>query len=327
MKTAEVLPFPRRKSRAAHYLQFPRSAATLKAYQSDWREWERWCRYFGLPVCPAAPGALVEHLAFLADEGKSMSTIRRRAVGVAYGMRSRGAPAPGRKGEVEALLAAIGRVIAPPLPKRSAPVDVDDMRAIADFLTRIIDKADGSAISALRDRALLLVGWVGAMRRSEIVGLDWRDVNWKPEGLILTLRKTKHRSHSVEHYLVASELPGRCPRASLDAWRQVLARQRYAARSAGGIFRRIEKGGRIQPGRLGAASVGAILRRRAAAAGLPPEGLTAHSLRAGGLTAAAQAGVARAELLRHSRHRRGDTLDGYIRPVRAWDRHPARGLL
>ena len=318
--TAELLPFPGESSRAARYLQVPRSPATLRAYAADWRQWERWCRFQKIDACPASPGALAEHLAWLADEGKSVATIRRRAAGVAFGLRMRKAPAPARDGEVEELLRCIGRVLDPDPPRRAPPVELEDMRAIADCLAAL-HQEDRHDMASARDRALLLVGWVGALRRSELVGLDWEDLAWRPEGLILTLRRTKQRTAAIEHYIVRSERLARCPLSALGTWKN------RSHAFSGPIFRRILRGGAVGSRRLGSASVGPILRARADEAGVKTAGLTAHSLRSGGLTAAAMAGARRAELLRHSRHRRGDTLDGYIRPAQAWERHPARGLL
>jgi len=308
---------------ARKYLDTPASPATLAAYASDWREWERWCRFHGYRAGAPARGLLVEHLAQLADAGRAAATLRRRAAGVRFGLAARAAAAPDTPPEIAALLAGVARrrreEPAALVPRRARPLLADDMGRIADALAEARRPVDS------RDAALLLLGWCGAMRRAEIAGLEWRDIQFEARGLVLLVRRAKRRTEGEVLYIPRGGLATRCPVVSLAAWRARLAPGQTGGRAP--LFRRATRGGGIAAGRLGAASVGAILRRRAALAGVEPDGLSAHSLRAGMLTSAAAAGSSRASLLQHARHRRGETLDLYIRPAAAWRSNPARGLL
>ena len=180
----------------------------------------------------------------------------------------------------------------------------------------------------MRDRAVLLVGWQGALRRSEIVGLDWSDVRAVSGGYLLTLRATKSGVDALDHPIIRAKRPNACPVRALAALRRRAQGLGLAVTGAAPVFTSSGlRSGRLSSTRLAPAWVGRIVRRRVAAAGIPVEGLSAHSLRAGLLTSAGLAGVPLYRLLEHSRHARSDTLDGYIRGARRLAAHPAEGLL
>lgn len=312
-----VTPFPARLS--DWYGAHAQAVSTRRCYAADQRAWERWLRARGV----APQSARTEHAAeWIAGRGWTctVGTLRRAVAGCRSEYRRLGwrCPFSGPSGRIHPriaqTLAGVGRVHGD-APRRAAPLLAHDFQCLMHAIP-----ATGDA--ALRDRALLAVGWHGALRRSEICGLEWRDVNIAIGGGVeLSLRRSKgERAGGVATVLLVPAISPRCCAVqSLSDWRAA-ARGR-AGRPGAKVF--------TAPGRdaLAPHAVTAILRRRARAAGLPVTGVSAHSLRAGMLTSAALKGADPHRLRRHSRHARSDTLDGYIRPVLDVGDHPGRGLV
>lgn len=302
---------------AAEYAAAARAPATTRAYASDWHAWEAHCAAVGVAPAAAHAGHLADYLAQKARAGDAVATIERRAAGIRDGYRQRGWPAPEAAADV---VRGIKREHAAP-PRRARPLVADDMRAIFDaFPAR-------RALSDHRDAALLALGWQAALRRSEIVGLDWSDYG---EGLasIVTLRRTKgeRTGASATVPLIGARLPAACPVRALAALGHAYGQHDRDWRERP-MFRRLTPRGALTDARLTAQSVNLIVRRRAAAAGLPAEGLSAHSLRSGFLSSAAHAGATTWRLMEHSRHKRSSTLDSYVREARRLADHPAKGLI
>ena len=295
-----------------------RAGNTRTAYGLDWRSWTK---YLAGRVDPRRAGDchLANYAGALMAAGRSTSTIRRRVSGVRAGYRSRGWPDPAGR-HTAAVLRGVSRNGR--APQQAEPLTAERLgRMMAAWPARESDLD-------VRDRALLLVGWQGALRRSEIVRLDWMDVRAVANGYLLTLRGTKTGGDAPDHPIVRGREPRTCPVRALDALRRRAERGGLPVEGPEPVFTSSgSRSGRLSPARLGAAWVGTILRKRAAAAGMPTEGLSAHSLRAGLLTSAGLAGVPMYRLLEHSRHARSDTLDVYVRGARRLAAHPAEGLL
>jgi site-specific recombinase XerD len=299
-------------ARAASYARAEKSPATQKAYWSDFEAFGLWCQERAFALIPATPEAIAAYLAFEADRGAKPSTIARRLAAIRYVHAIGGHPNPTSDERVRAVLRGIRRTHGT-APRRVLP-------ATADRLLAMVPRRDGS-LTTLRDRALLLLGFAGAFRRSELVALDVADIEEVPEGLRVTIRrgKTDQEARGTVIAIVCGEVA--CPVAALRNW------LRAAEITDGPVFRSIRRGGHVQDGRLTDRSVATIVKAHAENAGLDPSMFSGHSLRAGFLTSAAKNGASLFKMMHSSRHRSVETLAGYIRDEELFKDHAGAGLL
>jgi len=182
------------------------------------------------------------------------------------------------------------------------PLAAPDLRALFAPL-------DSRRILDVRDRALLLVGFAGAFRRSELVGLDVSDLAFNTAGLIVNIRrsKTDQEWQGRRVGIPYGSTPATCPVRALEAWLAALGADE------GPLFRAINRHGQLAGRRLTAQSVALVIKRLAAQAGMEADDLAGHSLRAGLATAAAAAGVPERAIMAQTGHRSLATLRKYIR--------------
>jgi integrase len=179
----------------------------------------------------------------------------------------------------------------------------------------------GGRLANIRDRALLLFGFASAMRRSELAALDFEDLEETPDGLRVTIRRSKTDQEGHGDVIAIPRGMITCPVAALKAWLQV------AHITAGPVFRPIAKGERISNARLTDHSIANIVKAHAARVGLDPAGFAGHSLRSGFLTSAAARGASVFKMADQSRHKSMDTLRSYVRDAEIFKRHAGEGLL
>ncbi|MCF8475861.1 MAG: site-specific integrase [Pseudolabrys sp.] len=271
-----------------------------------------WAQQRGLDLIPASPAAVAAYLASEAERGVKASTIGRRCAAIQYVHRLGGHPNPVDDERVKAVLRGIRRTIGV-TPRRMTPATAERVIAMAP-------PADGS-LTALRDRALLLLGFAGAFRRSELVTLDVADIEEVAEGLRVTIRrgKTDQEGRGTVIAILRGEMA--CPVAAVQAWLSA------SEITDGPIFRRIRRGGHMQSERLTDRSVANIVKAHAKRVGLDPALFSGHSLRAGFLTSAAKRGASLFKMMATSRHRSTETLAGYVRDQELFKDHAGSGLL
>jgi integrase len=192
---------------------------------------------------------------------------------------------------------------------------------LRDDLFRVID-AIGERTKDVRDRALLLIGFAGGLRRSEIVALELADIESARQGLILHLRRSKTDQEGVGRKIGMPNGRTRfCPVTALERWRE------RSGIIEGPTFRPVDRHGRIAPGRLSGEAVSVIVKLRVAAAGIDPSGYSGHSLRAGFATSAAQAGVSALKIRAQTGHASDAMLGRYIRDGQLFTDNAAGVLL
>ena len=276
---------------------------TQRAYRSAWARWEAWAEAHQTPSLPARPEALVAYVESGAQEGKKASTITLwlaaiRAAHLAAGHEHSPTEAP----EVRAMMRSTRRTLGT-LPDKKAPIRLEDLRLILSKLPR--------TMVGLRDRALLLLGWAGALRRSEVVGVDFHHLRSDPTtgGLKLTIPRSKTDQEGKSHLLGIPKAndPEICPVLALEAW------CRIAEIRQGPVFRPVDRHGNVKDQRLSAAAVGEIVKRATGRSGLGEEMFAGHSLRSGFATEAGAQGIEERLIANQTRHTNLQVLRGYIR--------------
>jgi integrase len=303
---------------ARDYAEAASAANTRRAYGSDWKHFTSWCRRQGFAAMPPDPqivGLYITALASGAAAGqkRAVSTIERRLASLAWNYAQRGQPLDRKDRHIATVMAGIRNTHAAP-PRQKEAILPQDLIAMLETLDR-------GTLRGLRDRAMLLLGFAGGLRRSEIVGLDCgRDqtedgsgwVEILDKGALVTLRgKTGWREVEIGH----GSADATCPVVALQTW------LKFARIGHGPLFRRVTgRGRKVGPDRLNAQEVARLVKRAALAAGIRgdlAEGergklFAGHSLRAGLASAAEvderyvqrQLGHASAEMTRKYQRRR-----------------------
>ncbi|MFN3652635.1 MAG: site-specific integrase [Armatimonadota bacterium] len=286
-------------SQARDYAAHARAENTVRAYRSDWRDWCAWCDARSCSPLPADPETVALYLTERIETAK-VSTLQRRLCAISQAHQLAGHPSPTKHPIVRAVWAGIRRVHGTAQAGK-APTLTEDLRRMVETL--------GSDLAGVRDRALLLVGFAGAFRRSELVSLDREDVTVTRSGLVLHLRrsKTDQEGQGSKKGIPHGSAAPTCPVRSLQAW------MRMAGIESGPLFRGVTRHGQLQPGRLSDRAVALVVKRAAAAAGLDPDLYSGHSLRAGLATSAAAAGASERAIMAQTGHKSVQMVRRYIR--------------
>jgi len=284
---------------AREFIRASKAENTLRGYRSDWRNFVAWCEGHGVCPLPALPEVVASYIAECAARLK-VGTIQRRLNAITEAHKAVGVDSPTSAGIVRNTLKGIRRSLGT-APVQKAPALTDDIRAM-------IGVADAGLIG-LRDRALILLGFAGAFRRSEVVGLDAADLDFGKDGLTVHLRRSK-TDQSGEGRKIGvpyGSNPDTCPVRVLQAWLEA------AGLTEGPVFRSINRHGQMLASRLAAADVARIVKKLALRAGLEPAHYAGHSLRAGHATTAAIAGASERSIMNQTGHRSVQMVRRYIR--------------
>ncbi len=313
----------------ARYAAAARGAGTCRAYASQWSQFVQWCQTEGFEPF-SGESTIALHIAGLADSGYSVSTIDVRMAAIQSEYRQAGVPLNMGEAALASTRQGIARTVGTAARRKAAPAVTEALRAMLGT------RRPASAPQGARDRALLLVGFGAALRRSELVGLRVGDISEVPgQGLRITVRrsKTDQLGAGLNVYVVGNPLDAAmCP---VVAWRNW---GRHRAAAADMCAPRadqadlpwlcsVDKAGNLQARGLSDRSVANIVKASAQAAGFDAESFSGHSLRRGFLTAAAENGADLKHLMGHGRHADPATAMGYIDEANAWvDNASARAL-
>ncbi|WP_328813590.1 site-specific integrase [Rhodococcus sp. NBC_00297] len=341
-------------TRIAGAVESSRSAGTRRAYGSGWRRFTDWCIRNGHAALPAHPVTVAAYLVDAADtvtaageRAYAASTLSAWASAINHFHQTAGHASPTKHYLVTAALAGIRRQYASAGDRpriQRAPLLVSDIRHLVDTARA---QCDGWATEVYerRDTALLLLGFAGAFRRSELAGLESRDVSLhREDGLHIRLRKTKtdQEGRGIIRALPTTDSHTTCPPCAYVRWVQVVS-----AFDAGGrpsvirilrgcegfdnhicrgvaprttprapLFRAIAKNGNLGTTPLSGAAIHKTIRRRAERAGYDAT-LTAqlggHSLRSGFVTQAFRNGSDAHAIMRQTGHATPAMLERYAR--------------
>lgn len=302
---------------ARSYRAQAKATNTIRAYTSDWNQFEGWCDERSLDPLPARPEAVATYLASLALAGKADSTIGRHLAAIGWKHRQDGLVAPTVRDErmvIADTLAGIRREQRARPSARKAAITAKDLAAM-------IAAADREGTRSIRDRAILALGLAAALRRSELVGLDLRDVAFVPEGLRLTIRHSKTDQEGEGQVIAVPAGKLLRPVARLQAWLAV------RGTTPGPLFWQIDPQGRLTDHAMSDRSVARLVQKYAGRVGLDPENVGGHSLRAGFLTEAARAGASLPKMQEVSRQKKVEVLLGYVRSAELFEDHAGENFL
>ena len=288
------------------------SASTRRAYRSDLQIFAMWCETRGLLILPSSATIVADFLASQAKDGISPSTLNRRIAAIRYAHEAAGHESPTTDKLVSITLKGIRRTTGTRASKKRA--------ATVDKIYQMTAHCNIKTLQGKRDKAILLLGFAGAFRRSELVALTVADIEEVADGLKVLIRKSK-TDQEADGQMIAI-LNGR-----LNIVGVLNDYLRTAGITEGAIFRPITKHGKLRKQTLSDRSVADIVKRYAAAAGLDPKEFSGHSLRAGFITSAAESGANLFKIMDISRHKSMQTVQGYVRNAELFKNHAGNSFL
>lgn len=292
---------------AADYADAARAKATRQAYASDWVHFMTYCKARGVESLPAEPATIAGYLSHFAATLKP-STLQRRLSAIAVQHKGAGFVSPTGHPIVENVWQGI---------RRTVGVRQDGKTALRSEQVREMVEVLPSGLIGLRDRAVLLVGFIGAFRRSELVGLNAEDLTLSKRGLVVTVRhsKTDQTGAGILKAIPYGN-PATCPVMALQDWMAA------AGITSGAVFRSVKKSGQVGE-RLSGKGVARIVKAAASMIGADPASVAGHSLRSGFATSAALAGAGDRAIMNQTGHRSRAMVDRYIRVATVWDDNAA----
>jgi site-specific recombinase XerD len=292
--------------RVNDFIVASKAPATIRAYRTDWQEFTSWCAERGLEALPAAPETVARYVTDLAGV-KAVATVQRRITSISQAHQAAGHESPTRSSLVRETWRGIRRTFGV-APARKAPLRSADIRALVATL-------DVGRLIGVRDRALLVVGFAGAFRRSELVALDVEDVDWTPDGLVVHIRrsKTDQEGKGASIGLPYGSDPATCPVRTLRTWLDA------AGIHSGAIFRHVDRHGRLLGRQISGRAAAERVKQACTAAGLKAARYGGHSLRAGLITSAIEGGATEHRTMQHSRHRSVHVFRTYVRDLNLFD--------
>ena len=301
-------------AQAEAIFQAARAGSTLRAYAHDRKEFHSWCHSHNFDPLPASPECILLYATDLTrNQNRKLNTLQRRLAAVSQMHQQTGFASPTRAWAVQQFLAGLRRELGV-APTRKRPVLTEDLKQMLEELPE--------GILGIRDRALLLLGFAGAFRRSELVAVDIADLEERRDGMVVRIRKSKtdQESQGREVGIPRGEGASTCPAAALKKW------QEAARISEGALFRRVNRHGQVLPQRLSAEAVAIVVKRCAERLGLDEREFGGHSLRAGLATSAAAAGKSERAIMNQTGHRSVATVRRYIRDGSLFLDNAAQGI-
>jgi len=294
----QQLNIERTSERAKEYILHAKANNTIKSYKSDWKDFTAYCKREKVAALTADIDTVINYVADMA-ETKKVSTIVRRLSSISQAHQAAGCGSPTFSFGVKAVVKGIKKTKGT-LPNKKSAAVIEDIRLMVDTL--------GGKLVDIRDRALILVGFAGAFRRSELVAIVMDDIEFNRDGLTITLlhSKTDQEGQGYKKGIPYGSHPDTCPVRSLQDWLQA------AKITTGPLFRRINKYGKVGTTALTDQSVALIVKKLANAAGLDAKKYSGHSLRSGLISTAANRGVDERSIMKQSGHKSLTVMRGYI---------------
>ena len=299
-------------------LKSSKSANTLRAYKSDFKDFSIFCIKHGLQSLPSNPNTVSIYLTSLSKSEAKMSTLRRRLVSIGVVHKLKGHYLDTKHPIIIENLLGIKRIKGS-TQRSKKPI-------LINYLTKLVEVINNDIypeIKKLRDKAIILIGFSGGFRRSEITSLDCEDIEFVEEGLKILVRRSKTDQFGEGHlkgipYFVNSPL---CPVKSLNEWINI------SKINSGAIFRKFNKGFGLSTMRLSDQSVALLIKNYLNLAGIDSKNYSGHSLRSGFATATAEAGADERSIMAMTGHKNSQMVRRYIKEANLFKNNALNKLI
>ena len=285
-------------------LQSSKASNTVRAYKSDFSDFGVFCAQNGFKSLPSEPKVVSLYLTHLSTKDAKMSTLKRRLVSIGVIHKLKGHYLDTKHPAIIENIMGIKRRKGS-FQKAKKPILINSLKKIINA----IDKQKKEEIKKLRDRSIILIGFSGGFRRNEIVSLDYDDLDFVPEGLKLSIRrsKTDQFGEGFTKALPYFDSSQYCPVVSL---KKLLDLSKIRS---GPVFRRFSKGSKLSENRLTDQTVALLIKEYLNLAGIDSENFSGHSLRSGFATSAAESGVEERNIMAMTGHKSTEMVRRYIK--------------
>ena len=285
-------------------LQNSKANNTVRAYKSDFNDFELFCVQNGFKSLPSEPKIVSLYLTHLSTKDIKMSTLKRRLVSIGVIHKLKGHYLDTKHPSIIENIMGIKRRKGS-IQKSKKPLLIN----ILKMLINVIDEQKTEGIKKLRNRSIILIGFSGGFRRNELVSLDYEDLDFVQEGLKINLKKSKtdqfgEGTIKALPYFKNSQY---CPVVSLRNWLDV------AKINSGALFRRFSKGSRLTEKRLTDQTVALLIKEYLQLAGIDNKNYSGHSLRSGFATSAAESGAEERSIMAMTGHKSTEMVRRYIK--------------
>ena len=276
---------------------------TLRAYKSDFKDFEIFCVKHSFKSLPTEPKIVSLYLTHLSKNSK-ISTLRRRLVSISTIHKLKGHYLDMKHPIIIENLLGIKRLKGS-IQKGKKPLLINHLKSII----KVIDEYQVEDIKKYRDKSIILVGFGGGFRRSELISIDYEDLEFVNEGVKITIKRSKTDQYGEGTIkglpYFSSEIY--CPVKNLKKWLEI------SNIKSGPIFRRFSKGSILANNRLTDQSVVLLIKKYLNAAGIENKNFSGHSLRSGFATVAAEAGADERSIMEMTGHKTTQMVRRYIR--------------
>ena len=285
-------------------LQSSKASNTVRAYKSDFSDFGVFCVQNGFKSLPSEPKVVSLYLTHLSTKDAKMSTLKRRLVSIGVIHKLKGHYLDTKHPAIIENIMGIKRRKGS-FQKAKKPILINSLKKIINA----IDKQKKEEIKKLRDRSIILIGFSGGFRRNEIVSLDYDDLDFVPEGLKLSIRrsKTDQFGEGFTKALPYFDSSQYCPVVSL---KKLLDLSKIRS---GPVFRRFSKGSKLSENRLTDQTVALLIKEYLNLAGIDSKNFSGHSLRSGFATSAAESGVEERNIMAMTGHKSTEMVRRYIK--------------
>jgi len=285
-------------------LQSSKANNTVRAYKSDFNDFELFCAQNAFKSLPSEPKIVSLYLTYLSTKDVKMSTLKRRLVSIGVIHKLKGHYLDTKHPSIIENIMGIKRRKGS-IQKGKKPLLINILKQIIN----VIDKEKIEEIKKLRDRSIILIGFSGGFRRNEIISLNYEDIDFVQEGLKISLKrsKTDQFGEGLMKGLPYFDNSQYCPVVSMRKWIEI------SKINSGPLFRRFKKGSKLSDNRLSDQTVALLIKDYLKIAGIESKNYSGHSLRSGFATSAAESGAEERSIMAMTGHKSTEMVRRYIK--------------